>query len=410
MLLLVLIFIILLFVTRNRFLQPFSLFVASWILYIGIKIIYEFINDRFYKDILLNEIAFMTVSFLFGYTLSKLIFHNKKNTFVKYNYISKNIGLKLLITSLIFIISFTLYLLLLGVKINQITSDSLAIRWLLGNGGNNIITQIFLVPMSVIPIIYFWNSDKIKFNYGFFIILFCFYYFYVLGIRGVIIDWIFSFIAIKSFKSHSFKIPFKKIAIFVISALLVMSIIGIIRYNSQIENNIYLQQVDKGSAITLATDLFFERLDFLDVLNAYFKKVELGLDDLKLPIVPFFSMFLPRSIDKEKLFPTDTQITKLSGDGYDQENITRIVGPLPELYKIGGNIAVCAWFFLFGIIFYIINLKIVSTKTGSLLQKVYSKQLLQVGSLPLFFGINTIYGTQFIIVTLITIITFILIE
>jgi len=412
MIFLTIFFLIILFFNWNKFLQPFTLFILSWILYIGIKLLYEFSNGRNYKEILYLEVLLMSVSFLIGYVFSKCIFNLqiKKNINFKINYIPKNNGLKLLSISVILIFIFTVYLLLLGVKINQITSDSLAIRWLLGNGGNNFLTQLILVPLSVIPVIYFWNIEKIKPLIGFFIIIFCFYYFYVLGIRGVIVDWIFSFITITSFKNNTLKIPFKKILTFAISALFIISFIGIIRFNSQLENNTAVKNIETSSAIILASDLFFERLDFLDVLNAYFKKVELGQDELKLPSIPFISMFLPRSIVKEKLFPTDTQVTKLSGDGFDQENITRIVGPLPELYKIGGNFAVCFWYFIVGMLFYLINFKLLSAKTGSLFQKVYSKQLLQIGSIPLFFGINTIYGTQFIIVTLISILSFIIFE
>ena len=176
MIFLTIFFLIILFFNWNKFLQPFTLFILSWILYIGIKLLYEFSNGRNYKEILYLEVLLMSVSFLIGYVFSKCIFNLqiKKNINFKINYIPKNNGLKLLSISVILIFIFTVYLLLLGVKINQITSDSLAIRWLLGNGGNNFLTQLILVPLSVIPVIYFWNIEKIKPLIGFFIIIFCF--------------------------------------------------------------------------------------------------------------------------------------------------------------------------------------------------------------------------------------------
>jgi hypothetical protein len=315
------------------------------------------------------------------------------------------IGNKLLITSVLLVVSFTFYLILLGINISQIFQDSLAVRWTLGNGGNNLITQLFLVPLSVIPVILIWNLNSVNKYKSFVIFLICFFYFYLLGIRGVIIDWVFSYMAIKSLKNNSFNLPLRKIFYFGLVSGVVMTVIGFIRLNNQLSEKIEYTNLDKVEIFKLSSQLFFERLDFLDVLNAYFIKVKDGNNELKLPLVPVFSNFIPRNFVSEKIYPTDTQVTKIAGEGYAQENITRIVGPLPELYKLGGVYLIIIWFFCFGVLFKLLSIKIMFSKSGSVLQILYSKQLLQIGSLPLFFGVNTIFGTQFIIVTIISLLT-----
>jgi len=381
-------------------------------LYIGIKYVYNLSNFDEYDRDFLNLIITSTLSFIVGYALlSIMLFENKKLqvTFltkkVEEEKRHKDIGNKLLVSSILLVISFTFYLILLGINILQIFQDSLAVRWTLGNGGNNLITQLFLVPLSVIPVILIWNLKSVNNYKSIAIFVICFFYFYLLGIRGVIVDWVFSYMAIKSFNNKSFSLPFRKILYFGLIAGLVMTVIGFIRLNNQLNEKVEFTNMDKVEIVKLSTQLFFERLDFLDVLNAYFIKVKNGNNELKLPLVPVFSNFLPRNFVSEKIYPTDTQVTKIAGEGYAQENITRIVGPLPELYKLGGVYLIIIWFFCFGVLFKLLSIKIMFSKSGSVLQILYSKQLLQVGSLPLFFGINTIFGTQFIIVTIISLIT-----
>lgn len=410
MILLIIGIFIWLFLNRKDILNPINLFLLSWSLYIGIKYLFQYANGRYYYDNTLDAIICATASFLFGYIIINFLFKRNKKIGAHYLYKEKNIGFKLLFSAILLVGSFTCYLFLLGVNIGQILTDPLAVRWILGNGGNNLFTQLFLVPLSVIPVIAFWNINKIKKPVLYVILLFCFFYFSILGIRGVIIDWFFSYIAIRSFKSGSYGLEFNKILKFVFFAFVVMTTIGIIRFNSQTESKVDLTEIDKSESLNLVTDLFFERLDFLDVLNAYLYKYENGNRELKIPIIPFISNFMPRNFSAEKLYPTDTQVTHIAGAGYDQENITRIVGPIPELVTIGGKMAIIIWFFLSGALFSLLSLKIILSKTGSLLQRLYSKQLLQVGSLPLFMGINTIFGTQFIIVTAISLVTFYILE
>ena len=402
-----------LFNSKN-ILLPFSLFVLSWLLYVGIKYLYNIINYTQYSDQLLVLIIISTTSFVFGYFIFSLLFYKKSNISINYNHNSLipkdelklvDNGNKLLISSILFVFFFTIYLTFLHINIYQIFNDSLAVRWILGNGGNNLITQLFLVPLSVIPVILIWRLDSIKKYKAILIFTLCFFYFYLLGIRGVIVDWFFSYMAISSFKNKNFSLPLRKIFYFGALAGIIMTIIGFVRLNSQLDQKIEYENLDKLEVLDLSTQIFFERLDFLDVLNVYFIKVSNGNNELKLPIVPVFSNFIPRNFVSEKIYPTDTQVTKIVGGGFAQENITRIVGPLPELYKIGGFYLVVIWFLVFGFLFKFLSIKISFSKTGSITQIFYSKQLLQIGSLPLFFGINTIFGTQFIIVSIISLIT-----
>lgn len=412
LILFILFFFYIIFNSKN-ILLPFSLYVLSWLLYIGIKYSYNLYNFDQYNDGFLNLIINSTVSFTFGYLIFSFLFYKKKlsnhditkNLIVNGNGINNDNGNKLLISSIFLVFSFTLYLYFLGINIFEIFNNSLAVRWVLGNGGNNLITQFFLVPLSVIPVILIWKLKNISKYKAILIFCVCFFYFYLLGIRGVIVDWFFSYMAIKSFKNNNFSLPLKKIIYFGFIAGIIMTIIGFIRLNNQLDEKIEYKSLDKLEIINLSTQIFFERLDFLDVLNAYFIKVANGNNELVLPTIPVFSNFIPRNFVSDKIYPTDTQVTKIAGEGFAQENITRIVGSLPELYKLGGPLLIAIWFFTFGFIFKFLSHKIFFSKTGSTLQILYSKQLLQIGSLPLFFGINTIFGTQFIIVSLISLIT-----
>jgi oligosaccharide repeat unit polymerase len=415
MLILFILFIFYIIFNSKNILLPFSLYVLSWLLYIGIKYSYNLYNFDQYNDDFLNLIIISTVSFIFGYFIFSVLFYKKNNLSYNYNIpkpsvinsnvTSVNEGDKLLISSAFLVFFFTIYLVSLGINIFEIFNDSLAVRWVLGNGGNNLITQFFLVPLSVIPVILIWKLKNVNKYKAILIFFLCFFYFYLLGIRGVIVDWFFSYMAINSFKNKNFSLPLKKIFYFGFIAGLIMTIIGFIRLNNQLDEKIEYKSLDKLEIINLSTQIFFERLDFLDVLNAYFVKEANGNNELKLPLVPVFSNFIPRNFVSEKIYPTDTQVTKIAGEGFAQENITRIVGPLPELYKLGGPFLIIVWFFLFGFLFNFLSIKIFFAKNGSTLQILYSKQLLQIGSLPLFFGINTIFGTQFIIVSIISIIT-----
>ena len=414
MFILFILFIFYILFNSKNILLPFSLYVLSWLLYIGIKYSYNLYNFDQYNGDFLNLIIISTVSFIFGYFIFSILFYKKvslsnHNTLEKAgdesNVSYEDKGDKLLISSFLFVFFFTIYLFFLGINIFEIFNDSLAVRWVLGNGGNNLITQFFLVPLSVIPVILIWKLKNISKYKAFLIFGLCFFYFYLLGIRGVIVDWFFSYMAIKSFKNNNFNLPLKKIFYFGFIAGIIMTIIGFIRLNNQLDEKIEYKSLDKLEIINLSSQIFFERLDFLDVLNAYFIKVANGNNELVLPLVPVFSNFIPRNLVSEKIYPTDTQVTKIAGEGFAQENITRIVGPLPELYKLGGPLLIIIWFFIFGFMFKFLSIKIFFSKTGSTLQILYSKQLLQIGSLPLFFGINTIFGTQFIIVSIISLIT-----
>lgn len=415
MLILFIFFIFYIIFNSKNILLPFSLYVLSWLLYIGIKYSYNLYNFDQYNDHFLDLIIISTVAFIFGYFIFSFLFYKKVNLSNNYNILEPSVvnnnvnsgdkGNKLLISSILLVFFFTIYLVFLGINIFEIFNDSLAVRWVLGNGGNNLITQFFLVPLSVIPVILIWKLKNVNRFKAVSIFFLCFFYFYLLGIRGVIVDWFFSYMAINSFKNKNFSLPLKKIFYFGFIAVLLMTIIGFIRLNNQLDEKIEYKNLDKLEIIDLSTRIFFERLDFLDVLNAYFIKEANGNNELILPVVPVFSNFIPRNFVSEKIYPTDTQVTKIAGEGYAQENITRIVGPLPELYKLGGSYLVIVWFFIFGFLFNFLSIKIFFAKNGSTLQILYSKQLLQIGSLPLFFGINTIFGTQFIIVTLISLIT-----
>jgi hypothetical protein len=412
MLVLVLFIFSLLIYKKDKFLSPFNLFLFSWSLYVGIKYLFEIFNDRYYSSITINAIFISTISFLFGFSLLQLVIAPSKKINSNSVFVEKDVGFKMFVWSIIFFCAFTVYLMALGVRLSDIITDSLQVRWTLGNGGNNIFTQILLVPLSVIPLIVFWNIGKVKNYYLVLVLLICFVYFFVLGLRGVIIDWLFSYLAIKSLKAGSIGLNIRKIFKFGIFAILIMTIIGLIRFNSQVSdaNKVDLIGENKSEALNIIADLFFERLDFLDVTNAYLNKYEHGNRDLKIPIVPFFSNFIPRNLVNEKIYPTDTQVTHIAGEGYDQENITRIVGPIPELLYLGGFPLLIFWYFFVGVFFSYSSIKINNSNKGSFLQKIYSKQLLQYGSVPLFFGINTIFGTQFIIVTGITILTFYFLE
>ena len=77
MLILFILFIFYILFNSKNILLPFSLYVLSWLLYIGIKYSYNLYNFDQYNGDFLNLIIISTVSFIFGYFIFSILFYKK---------------------------------------------------------------------------------------------------------------------------------------------------------------------------------------------------------------------------------------------------------------------------------------------------------------------------------------------
>jgi hypothetical protein len=139
----------------------------------------------------------------------------------------------------------------------------------------------------------------------------------------------------------------------------------------------------------LLLDLILQRLDYLDVMQA----AETSLSQLQLPAIPFLYNLLPRGLFVDKLYSSDTQATALAGPGFDEENITRIVGIVAEMMS-SDLMLIFGIVFLFslGVLYKVIDNRMRMTR-GRLF--LYARILPAAGGLPLLGGWNTIYMSSF---------------
>ena len=284
----------------------------------------------------------------------------------------------------------TLHLALIGQTPLAAIRDPITARWALGNGGN-ILFQTLWTNYLIITAIYIYFTPTMLFHRVCAVGL-CLAWFPLLSIRAPLVDFVLTVIVIRSFLVGRRGFSLFAGLSFALSALLLISVLGIVRLSSQTGQS--LEEIlgaapDVRNVSGLLVDLVLQRLDYLDVIQA----AEPRLSELAFPPIPFVYNLAPRGLFSEKLFSSDTQTTGLAGAGFDEENITRIVGVVAEMISSDG-ILIFGLIYLFsmGVLYKLIDSR-KRMDRGELF--LYARLLPAAGGLPLLGGWNTIYMSSF---------------
>jgi len=341
-----------------------------------------------------NNIQYCILSALFVYSMGALLGSQvdiNRNLVINPPNITVQIS-NVYLPSFVGVILVTLHLALLGHTPFEAINDPISARWALGNGGN-ILFQAFWTNYLIITAIYIFFSPKRLFHRVLGVVI-CLVWFPLLSIRAPLIDFVLTVIVIRSFIIGKRGFSLLGGVSFAILALLLISTLGVVRLSAQTGRS--LEEII-GSApsvlnvSSLLLDLILQRLDYLDVLRA----AEARLHELVLPPLPFIYNLMPRGLFLEKLFSSDTQVTELAGAGFDEENITRIVGIVAEMMS-SDSIFIFGLIYLFtlGIIYKLIDRCRRISRGGLFL---YARLLPAAGGLPLLGGWNTIYLSSFVL-------------
>lgn len=284
----------------------------------------------------------------------------------------------------------TLHLALVGQTPLSAISDPITARWALGNGGNILFQALWTNFLIVSAIYIFFAPIPIVHRVAAVIITLA--WFPLLSIRAPLVDFVLTVIVIKSFLVQRRGFSLVAALSFALSAMLLIAVLGVVRLSSQ--TGMSLEQIlgaapDLMNVSGLLLDLILQRLDYLDVLQA----AEPNLSQLNLPPIPFLYNLLPRGLFVDKLFSSDTQATALAGEGFDEENITRIVGIVAEMMSSDLTLIFgLLYLFVLGVIYKLIDSRVRMSR-GKLF--LYARMLPAAGGLPLLGGWNTIYMSSF---------------
>lgn len=286
----------------------------------------------------------------------------------------------------------SLHLALVGQTPISAIDDPITARWALGNGGN-ILFQALWTNFLIVSAIYIFFAPA-PLAHRIFAIVICLAWFPLLSIRAPLVDFILTIIVIKSFLGGRRGFSPLVALSFATAAFILIAVLGVIRLSSQTGKS--LEEIvgaapDLLNVSGLLLDLILQRLDYLDVMQA----AENSLSQLQLPIMPFFYNLLPRGVLLDKLYSSDTQATALAGRGFDEENITRIVGIVAEMMS-SDLILLFGIVFVFslGVLYKLIDSRIRMTRRRLFL---YARILPAAGGLPLLGGWNTIYMSSFVL-------------
>lgn len=286
----------------------------------------------------------------------------------------------------------TLHLTLVGQTPVSAIDDPITARWALGNGGN-ILFQTLWTNFLIVTAIYIFFAPA-ALAHRIFAVSICLAWFPLLSIRAPLVDFTLTIIVIKSFLDgrRGFN-PLVALS-FATAALMLVAVLGVIRLGSQTGKS--LEDIvgaapDLLNVSGLLLDLILQRLDYLDVMQS----AESSLTQLQLPPMPFVYNLLPRGVLLDKLYSSDTQATALAGRGFDEENITRIVGIVAEMMSSDPML-------LFGIVFVFslgVLYKLIDSKMRMTRRRLffYARILPAAGGLPLLGGWNTIYMSSFVL-------------
>jgi hypothetical protein len=217
-------------------------------------------------------------------------------------------------------------------------------------------------------------------------------WFPLLSIRAPLIDFVLTVIVIKYFLvgRRGFS-PFAGV-MFAFTSLVIIASLGAVRLSLQTGKSLedlLSAEPNLLNVSGLMIALILQRLDYLDVLQA----AESSLSQLKLPAIPFLYNLLPRGLFAEKLFSSDTQTTALAGRGFNEENITRIVGIVAEMMSSHLMLLFGAMFlFSLGVLYKLLDSRVRMSR-GQLF--LFARMLPAAGGLPLLGGWNTIYMSTF---------------
>lgn len=284
----------------------------------------------------------------------------------------------------------TLHLALVGQTPLSAITDPITARWALGNSGNILLQTLWTNFLIVTSIYIFFSQAPLA--HRIFAVAICLAWFPLLSIRAPLVDFILTVIVIRWFLVG--RRGFSQFAAlsFAMTALLLIAALGVVRLSSQTGKS--LEEIigaapDLLNVSGLLLDLILQRLDYLDVMQA----AETSLPQLQLPAIPFLYNLLPRSLVDDKLYSSDTQTTALAGAGFDEENITRIVGIVAEMMS-SDLMLIFGILFLFslGMLYKLIDSRARMTR-GRLF--LYARILPAAGGLPLLGGWNTIYMSSF---------------
>jgi hypothetical protein len=283
-----------------------------------------------------------------------------------------------------------LHLALIGYTPLSAIEDPITVRWALGNGGNILFQSLWTNFLIVTAIYIFFTSAPLI--HRLFAVAISLAWFPLLSIRAPLIDFVLAVIVIKYFlvKRRGFS-PFTGV-IFAAASLIVIASLGAVRLSLQTGKS--LEELVSAApnllnVSELLIGLILQRLDYLDVLQA----AESSLSQLQLPAIPFLYNLLPRGLFAEKLFSSDTQTTALAGQGYAEENITRIVGVVAEMMSSHLMLLFGAMFlFSLGVLYKLLDSR-VRMNRGRLF--LFARLLPAAGGLPLLGGWNTIYMSSF---------------
>ena len=283
-----------------------------------------------------------------------------------------------------------LHLALLGYTPLSAIEDPITVRWALGNGGNILFQSLWTNFLIVTAIYIFFTSAPLI--HRLFAVTISLAWFPLLSVRAPLIDFVLTVIVIKCFlvKRRGFS-TFAGV-IFASVSLIIIASLGVVRLSLQtgksLEDllNAAPNLLNVGGLLIALT---LQRLDYLDVLQA----AESRLSQLQLPALPFLYNLLPRGLFGDKLFSSDTQTTVLAGIGFDEENITRIVGVVAEMMSSGLMLLFGALFlFSLGVLFKLLDSRMRMNR-GRLF--LFARLLPAAGGLPLLGGWNTIYMSSF---------------
>lgn len=280
----------------------------------------------------------------------------------------------------------TLHLALVGQTPAVAIADPITARWALGNGGN-ILFQALWTNFLIVTAIYIFFAPA-PLAHRVFALAISLAWFPLLSIRAPLVDFVLTVIVIKSFLIGRRGLSPLTALSFATVALLLIAALGVLRLSAQTGKS--LEEIigaapDLLNVSRLLLDLILQRLDYLDVMQA----AESSLSQLQLPVMPFLYNLLPRSLLIDKLYSSDTQATALAGQGFDEENITRIVGIVAEMMS-SNLMLIFGMFFVFslGVLYKLFDSRMRMTRRRLFL---YARILPAAGGLPLLGGWNTIY-------------------
>jgi hypothetical protein len=268
--------------------------------------------------------------------------------------------------------------------------DPITARWALGNGGNILFQSLWTNFLIVTAIYIFFSPTRLV--HRVFAVAISLAWFPLLSIRAPLIDFVLTVIVIKYFLvgRRGFS-PFAGV-MFAFTSLVIIASLGAVRLSLQTGKSLedlLSAEPNLLNVSGLMIALILQRLDYLDVLQA----AESSLSQLKLPAIPFLYNLLPRGLFAEKLFSSDTQTTALAGRGFNEENITRIVGIVAEMMSSHLMLLFGAMFlFSLGVLYKLLDSRVRMSR-GQLF--LFARMLPAAGGLPLLGGWNTIYMSTF---------------